>query len=643
MTEAFPGEPSVLVVGGPLDSHEVKLSQGSTIMIGSGRLAHLRLDHPEIEMAHVKVTWDDAGISMIDNGSRKGTWVNGEPVETTGLIDGDVIEFVAPNAKVTPPPPKIRLKIPKGSVPEPPPLPPPPPEALAAKPSAGGGLGAAADLLQKARAKAQGRTKRARRGGFRLPDLRLAGLGAGALALLLVLGWAVMRFFFTAPTIVAVQPARTEPGRTITILGRRLSSDPAKNTVWFGAQSLPADSVGDGSVLVKVPPLPGGTVAVSVETSAGRSKAVDLLVLTPLKAAALDPPGALPGDEVVLNGQGFGDGVAVSVGGQPATVTDADGGSVRFTMPQLAAAVGSAHPVVATIAGRSTAPLPLYLGRVPLVTSFTPPRAAAGEIVRLRGIGFSADPDANVVTFDGVPALVLAASASELAVVAPMPVPVQAETLARLVVQAGGRTSGDGLSFPLLRLVEGAWVPHFLATPAALGARGLANVGTEVAPALLLAFKDESRSVGQRALQLTAQLNAAVDRARVGQKVAFEVREQPAIGVALVGAPDLLVRATPQDAAAYAAVPGLPARSEPPAPIALARQWAAILNDYLTLGTSGAEPTASATVSPVAGAAFRQLRAALPWQYGSGVPSARVAAVPAELRRRLREAALQIP
>ncbi len=104
--------------------------------MGSGRLANLRLDHPEIELAHVKIIWDDLGISMIDNGSRKGTWVNGEPVETAGLLDGDVIEFVAPGSKVTPPPPKVRLKIPKGSVPDPPPLPPPPPEAQA-KPTAG--------------------------------------------------------------------------------------------------------------------------------------------------------------------------------------------------------------------------------------------------------------------------------------------------------------------------------------------------------------------------------------------------------------------------------------------------------------------------------------------------------------------------
>ena len=118
--------PSVLVIGGPIDGHEVKLNPGLTLIVGAGRLANLRLDHSEIELAHIKIRWDDLGISMIDNGSRKGTWVNGEPVETAGLLDGDVISFVPPDFK-GPLAPKIKIRIPKGSVPDLPPPPPPSP------------------------------------------------------------------------------------------------------------------------------------------------------------------------------------------------------------------------------------------------------------------------------------------------------------------------------------------------------------------------------------------------------------------------------------------------------------------------------------------------------------------------------------
>ena len=133
MSDDIPEFPTLNVHGGAIDGYEMKLSPGMTVIIGSGRLAQMRLDHPDIELAHVKVAWDDLGISMIDNGSRKGTWVNGEPVETVSLMDGDVIEFVAPGSKATPP--KVKIRIPKGSVPEPPPPPPPTPEELAARPA----------------------------------------------------------------------------------------------------------------------------------------------------------------------------------------------------------------------------------------------------------------------------------------------------------------------------------------------------------------------------------------------------------------------------------------------------------------------------------------------------------------------------
>jgi hypothetical protein len=296
------------------------------------------------------------------------------------------------------------------------------------------------------------------------------------------------------------------------------------------------------------------------------------------------------------------------------------------------------------VGDRRTKPLALYLGRVPLVVSFEPARGVAGDLVRIRGAGFAPSADGNAVTFDGVPALVVAASPLELAVVVPPPVRPQPETLAQVVVRAGEKAS-DAIVFPLQRLVEGAWVPRFLVGAVGEGgATGQATLGTEIAPVLLLSWKDESRSVGERALQVVGALNAAVDRARVGQAASFEAREQPAIGVALVGAPDLLVRVTAQDAAAYETPPGLPVRGAPPTPTALARHWAALLNDTFVVGTSGGRPSASAaSITPAAGAAFADLRAALPWQYGSGISSARVVALPGELKRRLRETALRVP
>ena len=121
-----------------------------------------------------------------------------------------------------------------------------------------------------------------------------------------------------------------------------------------------------------------------------------------------------------------------------------------------------------------------------------------------------------------------------------------------------------------------------------------------------------------------------MDRARVGQAVAFEAREEPEICVAIVGAPDLLLQVRRRMPRPTRRRPGLPGRGAPPTPIALARHWAALLNDTVAIGTSGGEALGHRELGPHPGsrAAFAQLRAALPWQYGSGVSSARVVALP---------------
>jgi hypothetical protein len=394
---------------------------------------------------------------------------------------------------------------------------------------------------------------------------------------------------------------------------------------------------------VTVPLLPtSGLVGVSVETPIGRSSARSLTALAPLGISALEPAGALPGDEVVLNGSGFGEGMKLTVGGQEAKLIKVEPHAVRFEMPKVDGATGSLHKVVVTSSGRSVPPSQIYLGRLPLVGSVEPARGVAGDLVRVRGAGFSGATTA--VSVDGQPALVVAGDATELVVVVPPSARAQPEALVPVAVHAGGRASAEAQVFTLQRLVEGSWVPVFFAGHLGEGGTpGQATVGTELGPVLVLSSKDESRSVGERALGIAKALNAAVDRARVGQAVAFEAREEPEISVGIAGSPDVLVKVLPQDAAAYETPPGFPARGAPPTLTTLARHWAALLTDTLAIGTSGGKPRATADLGPPWSAAFAQLRTALPWQYGSGVSSARVVAMTPDLRRKLREAALRVP
>lgn len=458
-----------------------------------------------------------------------------------------------------------------------------------------------------------------------------------------LVAWGASVFFFSpAPKLSSVTPSRAEVGATVTLAGAGFASAAADNIVWFGDRSVEAQSAAGGTVRVAVPPLRPGLAPVSLETSGGRSGSVSFEVLAALKAAALDPGGAQPGDEVVVRGQGFeGQSVGVTVGGIEAVVAATEVGAVRFVVPPLDAAPGSEHPVVVTVDGRSAPPLNLVFGRLPLVASFDPPRAVAGERVRVRGLGFSESPAANVVTFDDVPVLVLSSSRGEVEVVAPAPLVAQRETLTQVVVQAGGKTS-TGTGFPLLRLTSGSYVLHFFAGSGGEAA-GRAFVETEIGPLMMLAWKGVAPSVGHRAINMAEAVNAVVKRPRRDGRPVFEAREEPSIGVGLAGAPGIVLQASPQDAAAYDTPPGLPSRGGPPTPLALARWWAALLNDYVVICSSPGKPSYVAALSPSAGAAMSRLRAALPWQYRARVANGRVAGLPADLRKALRDAALQVP
>jgi hypothetical protein len=626
-----PEGPSLTVVGGTLDNFEMKLSPGADVVIGSGRLAQLKIEHPDVDIAHAKVSWGESGLTVADIGTRKGTWLNGKPVETAPLSDGDEIEFVGRGTRSAPAPPKVKVRVPKGSVPESP--------SPTARPAPAGAAPRAVGTRSRPTAR--------RRGGSRLGDWRSLVddrrllVAVAALVVLVPGGWTANRLFFSAPRVDSIHPPQGEPGQTVTVTGRRFAGTAADNVVWFGDRSSNASSSSGRELQVQVPPgVRPGALRVTVETSAGRSRPVPFVAWEPLRAFLVDPAGARPGDEVTLTGSGFGEGAVVKVGGVPAPPVSIEPGALRFVMPEVPAGVGGVHPVVVSMGPRHTRPVPLHLGRVPLVLSFDPARGVAGDLVRIRGAGFAPGAEANVVAFDGAPALVVAASSVELAVVVPPGRQLQAESLVPVVVRAGGRTSTEPASFALQRLVEGAWLPRFFAEAAGEDAKEQAAVGTEIAPVLLLAWKDDSRSVAERALQVAARLNAAVDRARVGQPVHFEAREQPATGVALVGAADLIVRATPQDAAAYQVPPGVPPRAAAPTPSELARHWAAVLEDTVVVATSAGQPTAA---RPPSGVAFAQLRAALPFQYGTGVPSSRVIALSSDLKRRLREAALRVP
>jgi FHA domain/IPT/TIG domain len=629
--------PSLIIKGGPTDGTIFALTEGTSILVGSGRLANIQLVGEPIGSAHARITWDDAGISLTDNGSMGGTFVNGEAMVTGPLSDGDRIAFVPSGSKHNLP--KLLVRIPPGTVMVTV-VPPPPDEPLTSP--------APAEAKKPAPAPFPKPSTTAKRGAKRkAPPPWEAALDAireiewqspkflvpvGGLALVL-LGLLVMRLVLGhAPVLSALEPATGEPGQVISLSGQYFAADAAKNTVRFGEATAQVMGGTATSLTVTVPEVSdavsGQELKVVVQTRGGHSEPVGFKLTRTPQVAALDPEAALPGETVTLRGQSLGGVVTVTVGGAAARVVEAKGNVIKFQVPNLPATPARTEPVLVQIGDRTSKEVDLLIGKLPLILEVAPPRGDADERVTLRGRGFAASAEANKVTFSGAPALVLSASPTEMRVAAPL---APAGTIeAEIVVEAAGRASTNRALFTYAGTSAASFHPRFLATDAG-STRAQAFVASQLGPLILLASKDDAKSVQDRAVAVAAALNAAFDAGASG----FEARGD---GVVVTGRPEALFKATADDAGGYEAPPGVSVRNPKPAPAALAAHWAALLSDYAALFLQGQRPVKMLAASP-RGRAFVDLQSELGWRPGASVTPGRAGAVSPDVLGRLREMA----
>ena len=103
-----PPLPTLIVTGGPSDGTEMQLeAPGSEKSIGSGLSSHLRLSTRNVDARHARVVWEDAAVILSDEGSAAGTFVNGERVAGSHVLqDGDRISIGPPGS-----PESVRLLV----------------------------------------------------------------------------------------------------------------------------------------------------------------------------------------------------------------------------------------------------------------------------------------------------------------------------------------------------------------------------------------------------------------------------------------------------------------------------------------------------------------------------------------------------
>ena len=461
------------------------------------------------------------------------------------------------------------------------------------------------------------------------PLRRYAAMGGGALALIGLLAFAATRFLGGGAKITAVEPARAKVGQIITITGGPFASDPVANEVLFGDK--PGTVLeGDGNRLkVQVPDLatpPGQDVKVGLRVRLGGkdSRPFDVTVFGGPTVVGISPDVAMPGEEVVLAGSGWGAAPVVHFGESPAEVLQASSTSIRVRVPDLAGGPGTAAPVVVKDGPAESSPAPFFVGRIPLLLSAEPAGALPGDLVTISGRGFRREAAQNTVLIGGARALVTSAIDSQLSVVAPFSA---LGTPGGLSLRVAG--SDNEAQAPLTVLPSSDTVDfRFAAQPFdASGSRDHAVLATGLGPAFVLAAAG-GKSAAERAYDAQKRLNDAGTALKASREVDIELRNpDTAPALALIGKSEVLLEVTDEDVAAYNEDwTGLRGRGGPVNRVRLGQWWAAVAKDLALMLVRGAKPANAPGLAPegrilndVSQAAQRSGRFGVPWSALEGL------------------------
>jgi hypothetical protein len=382
-------------------------------------------------------------------------------------------------------------------------------------------------------------------------------------------------------------------------------------------------------------------VPVTVETRGGRSNPVFLRVRRLPRGLRLDNDVAMPGSEALIVGENLDvPALSLRVGGVPTDVIEARPGSVRFMVPAaLPFDEGRTLPVTVQAGSDSAPALMLFLGRLPLVTEVVPKSGQAGDRVTVRGRGFDPQPSGNALTFGNEPALVLAASESELVAIVPNVSAGAGQADVPVSVRARGSASSGARTFAIQRPSASVFTPRFFASPVAEDLSGArVFVSTALGPVMLLSGRDDAPSVAERAVRAAAAINAALS-----SRSALELRDAPSPAVAVVGRADVVVRATPEDVDGYAPPITPIAAGTRTSPRALAAHWTALLQDLQALCIERQRPVRMVQISP-RGKVLLDLYAEAERTAGAGagVPVRLVDPLPFAIAKGFREMALSV-
>ena len=215
-----------------------------------------------------------------------------------------------------------------------------------------------------------------------------------------------------SPHLAQFAPAQGRAGTLITLTGERFAFTVAGNTVRFNGVAAPVLGATSTMLIVRVPATATtGTLEVATAEGAGRSTAA-FTVYQPPTLLVVAPAEAVPGSPVILTGTHFS---AVSAqdtvwfNGTAALVQQASPTALQVVVPTGAT---SGRIRIRTLGGLVESTQPFVVWYPPMVTSVSPRRGKAGDVITLAGSNFATDGRSEVALGGGAAVLVQAQTTS---------------------------------------------------------------------------------------------------------------------------------------------------------------------------------------------------------------------------------------
>lgn len=477
------------------------------------------------------------------------------------------------------------------------------------------------------------------------PIALYAGAGIAGLAVLAGAGVLAKRML-SAPKLESVSPGRVHVGQPLVLAGRNFGADAPSNIVLLGEKTARILKASTTRLEVEVPELtaaPGRDtkVPVRVRVADRETPALEVALYQVPRVHGLSPDVAMPGEVVALAGTGWGTGAKVRFGSLEAEVLQVSTTELKVRVPAIEGGPGTTVPVVVAMGADVSSPAPLMVGRLPLVLGVEPPAAAPGDVVTIRGRGFSVQPTDNVVRIGGTRALVVSSGGGELRAVVPRPAVGEGDLPIEIRVKGIDNPGQAALKItPPGDAVE----LHFVAEPFE-DAEGHdhAALSTELGPAFVLSAT-ASKSAAERALEAERRLNAAAVAIKASRDADLESRPAEANPtLALAGKPEPLVDVAEEDATAYNEDwTKLGAKAVPVTRGRLAAWWGAVARDLVLLLVRSEKPHFAADLAAegkVLGDVFQAGRKAAAF----GVPRKVLAEIKPPMRDALKTLGLRVP